>query len=333
MKYTEALQKRADWRDTIKEYGSKINFGPLNEKLRREITEPQARAAADTAFDQMKNNLIDYGIPALAGAGIAGIGAYSVAEWINSHRKKQNETDAEVLPSKLLASLAAAGGALGGVMLYDRYGKRASYGDIPSVPDPALEVSQEEQEALEDPSNSKKKKKEKTPDKIKQMIYAQNAKNRRDQMKSASLTYSKVAEVMENTSDPTPGQEWDSFQMSRVNPGVSFMWDDEKRQYMPVQYDDAKKTNVPYTGKINQPAPLTEEQQWNRQMYIRRKQMPMATTTNGTTTTTQGQGTFSRGQFAPQPTNFTTPKPATPVQPPQYRQPDMTVKDTEFSFR
>lgn len=329
MKYTEALQKRADLVDTLKEYGSKINFGALNDKVRTEITEPQARAAADASFDQMKNNLIDYGIPALAGAGIAGVGAYSVAEWINAHRKKQKETDSEALPSKLLASLAAAGGALGGVMLYDRYGKRASYGDIPAVPDPSLEVSQDEQEALEDPSNSKKKKKEKTPDKIKQMIYAQNAKNRRDQMKSASLTYSKVADLMGNTSDPTPGQEWDSTRMAFANPGVSFMWDDEKRQYMPVQYDAAKQTNVPYTGKINQPAPLTEDQRWDRDIYIRSKQMPMTTTTNGTTTTTQGQGTFSRGQFVQQPTNFTAPKPVTPVQPPQYRQADTTVKDVE----
>lgn len=331
MKYTEALQKRAGIMDTISEYGSKINFGPLNDKLRREITEPQARAAADASFDQFKNNLIDYGMPALAGAGIAGLGAYSVAEWINERRKKQKETDSEALPSKLLASLAAAGGALGGVMLYDRYGKRASYGDIPTVPDPSLEVSPEEQEALEDPSNSKKKKKEKTPDKIKQMIYAQNAKNRRDQMKSASLTYSKVADLMGNTNDPTPGQEWDSFQMANANPGVSFMWDDEKRQYMPVQYDAAKKTNVPYTGKINQPAPLTEDQRLDRKIYIRSKRMPMTTTTNGTTTTTQGQGTFSRGQFAPQQTNFTSPDPVTPVQPPQYRQADTKIEEGEWS--
>lgn len=328
MKYTEALQKRAGLRDTAADLMGKINLGPLNDKLRTEITEPQARAAADASFDQMKNNLISYGMPALAGAGVAGLGAYSVAEWINEHRKKQKGTDSEVLPSKLLASLAAAGGAIGGVMLYDRYGKQASYGDIPVVPDPALEVSPEEQEALEDPSNNKKKKKEKTPDKIKQMIYAQNAKVRHEQMKSASLTYSKVAELMGNTSDPTPGQEWDSFRMANANPGVSFMWDDEKRQYVPHTYDQTQKTNVPYTGKINQPAPLTEDQQWDRQMYIKRKQMPTTTTTTGNTTTTTGNGTFRFGQYQPN-TQFTTPQPVKPVQPPQYRQLDTTVEDVE----
>lgn len=310
----------------------KSNTGKINDHIRRTYVEPQARAATDASFNQMKNNLIDYGIPALAGAGIAGIGAYSVAEWINERRKKQKETDSEALPSKLLASLAAAGGALGGIMLYDRYGKKASYGDIPVVPDPSLEVSPEEQEALEDPSNSKKKKKkkEKTPDKIKQMIYAQNAKERYEQMKSASLTYSKVAEFF-GKSRPTPEQEWDVGHMSFANPDVSFMWDDEKSQYMPMQWDDTKKTNVPYTGKINQPAPLTRSQRMDRENYIRSKQMPMTTTLNGTTTTTQGQGTFSRGKFVPQQTNFTTPNSVTPVQPPtsQYRQPDNQVEDVE----
>lgn len=252
MKYTEALQKRADLRYTAADLMGKINLGPLNDKIRTEITEPQARAAADASFNQMKNNLINYGIPALTGAGVAGLGVYSVAEWINEHRKKQKGTDSEVLPSKLLASLAAAGGALGGVMLYDRYGKKASYGDIPVVPDPALEVSPEEQEALEDPSNSKKKKKEKTPDKIKQMIYAQNAKTRREHMKSASLTYSKVAETMGNNTN-------------------------------------------------NQ-------------------------------TTTQGNGTIKVEQSTQTP-KFTTPKPVQPVQPPQYRQADTTVKDTESSVK
>lgn len=330
MKYTEALQKRAVLEGAKQWFVDKYNqvADKTNQHIQSRYVEPQARAASDAAFDHMKNNLINYGIPALAGAGVAGIGAYSVAEWINERRKKQKETDSELLPSKLLASLAAAGGAIGGVMLYDRYGKKASYGDIPVVPDPSLEVSPEEQEALEDPSNSKKKKKEKTPDKIQQMIYAQNAKKRHEQMKSASLTYSKVADLMGNTTDPTPGQEWDSFRMAHANPGVSFMWDAEKRQYVPHTYDKTQKTNVPYTGKINQPAPLTEDQQWDRKMYIRSKQMPMTSTTTGSTTTTQGNGTFRFGQYT-QDTNFTTPKPVQPVQPPQYRQADTTVKDVE----
>lgn len=329
MKYTEALQKRAVLEGAKQWFVDKYNqvADKTNKHIQSRYVEPQARAASDAAFDHMKNNLINYGIPALAGAGVAGIGAYSVAEWINERRKKQKATDSEVLPSKLLASLAAAGGAIGGVMLYDRYGKKASYGDIPVVPDPALEVSPEEQEALEDPSNSKKKKKEKTPDKIQQMIYAQNAKKRHEQMKSASLTYSKVAEFFAK-GRPTPEQEWDVGRMSFANPGVSFMWDDEKRQYVPTTYDQTQKTNVPYTGKINQPAPLTEDQQWDRKMYIRSKQMPMTSTTTGSTTTTQGNGTFRFGQYT-QDTNFTTPKPVQPVQPPQYRQADTTVKDVE----
>lgn len=337
MKYTEALQKRADW---LSDFGRKINLGSLNDKLKKEITEPQARAAADASFDQMKNNLVSYGIPALAGAGVAGIGAYSVAEWINEHRKKQKETDSEVLPSKLLASLAAAGGAIGGVMLYDRYGKKASYGDIPVVPDPALEVSPEEQEALEDPSKSKKKKKEKTPDKIKQMIYAQNAKTRREQMKNASLTYSKVAALMKQAdeyewwtkpnqateyavfekrgpTDPTKQQEAEVWGKAWNNPGVAFTWDDDSRQYIPTQYDKNLKTNVPYKGNINTPAPATNSQSWDRWGSTQPKQAPATPSTN-----TQGQG-------IPPKTNFTTPKPVQPVQPPQYRQADTTVKDVE----
>lgn len=254
MKYSEVFTKVAEKPSVVKTITTLVgdkyigNVDKVNDHIRRTYVEPQARAATDASFDQLKNNLVNYGIPALAGAGVAGLGAYSVAEWINEHRKKQKATDAEVLPSKLLASLAAAGGAIGGVMLYDRYGKKASYGDIPVVPDPALEVSPEEQEALEDPSKSKKKKKEKTPDKIKQMIYAQNAKTRREQMKNASLTYSKVAEAMVNTTN-------------------------------------------------NQ-------------------------------TTTQGNGTVKFDQSTQTP-KFITPKPVQPVQPPQYRQADTTVKDMD----
>lgn len=296
-----------------------------NDYVRKNYTEPQAQAATDAATREVLATAGEYALPVLTGASTVGLTTHGLVEWFNSKRKAGEYK----LPTGLLTMIATLGGGTLGGYLWNRYGKKASAGDIPIEVDPSQEVSEEDQEALTDPQGKKKKKKKELPSNITQMIYAQNAKKRYDSMKAASLTYSKVAELMGSTNDPTPGQEWDSFRMANANPGVSFMWDDDKRQYMPVQYDAAKKTNVPYNGKINQPAPLTEDQRWDRQMYIRRKQMPMTTTTNGTTTTTQGQGTFSRGQFVPQPTNFTTPKPVTPVQPPQYRQADTTVKDVE----
>lgn len=297
-----------------------------NDYVRKNYAEPQAQAATDAATREALATAGEYALPVLTGAGAMGLTTHGLVEWFNSKRK-----DGEYkLPTGLLTMIATFGGGTLGGYLWNRYGKRAS-ADIPIEVDPSKEVSEEDQEALTDPQGKKKKKKKELPSNITQMIYAQNAKQRYNSMKTAALTYSKVAELMGSTSDPTPEQEWDSFRMANANPGVSFMWDDTKRQYMPVQYDAAKKTNVPYTGKINQPAPLTEDQRWDRKIYIRSKRMPMTTTTNGTTTTTQGQGTFSRGQFVPQPTNFTAPKPVTPVQPPasQYRQPDNKVEDVE----
>jgi hypothetical protein len=298
-----------------------------NDYVRKNYAEPQAQAAADAATREALATVGEYALPVLTGAGAIGLTTHGLVDWFNSKRK-----DGEYkLPTGLLTMIATLGGGTLGGYLWNQYGKKAS-ADIPIEVDPSKEVSEEDQEALTDPQGKKKKKKKELPSNITQMIYAQNAKKRYDSMKSASLTYSKVAELMGNTSDPTPGQEWDSFRMANANPGVSFMWDDEKRQYVPHTYDQTQKTNVPYTGKINQPAPLTEDQQWDRQMYIKRKQMPTTTTTSGNTTTTTGNGTFRFGQYQPD-TQFTTPKPVQPVQPPQYRQLDTTVKDTEFSFR
>lgn len=299
---------------------------PVNAYIKKNYTEPQAQAATGEATRKALSTVGEYALPVLTGAGAVGLATNGLIEWFNSKRK-----DGEYkLPTGLLTMIATLGGGTLGGYLWNRYGKKAS-ADIPVEVDPSKEVSKEEQEALTDPQGKKKKKKKELPSNITQMIYAQNAKERYEQMKSASLTYSKVAELMGSTSSPTPGQEWDSTHMAFANPGVSFMWDDAKRQYMPVQYDAAKKTNVPYTGKLNKPAPLTEDQRWDRKIYIRSKRMPMTTTTNGTTTTTQGQGTFSRGQFVPQRTNFSNPNPVTPVQPPasQYRQPDNKVEDVE----
>lgn len=257
MTYKEVLQKRAFTGDdtTNKDVSLWRRLQQsVNDHVRTKYTEPQAAAATDATIDKVINRIGEYASPVLAGAGIAGIATHAISEQLN--KKRNNEgVQGEMLPTRLLTTLAAIGGGIGGGYLYDKYVKTAAYGDLPTEVTPDMEVPEQEQEALEDPSNSKKKKKkkEKTPDTIKQMIYAQNAKTRHEHMKSASLTYSKVAELMGSTSEPTPGQEWDLTRMTFANPGVSFMWDDEKRQYMPMQWDDVKKTKVPYTVKINPP--------------------------------------------------------------------------------
>lgn len=124
--------------------------------------------------------------------------------------------------------------------------------------------------------------------------------------------------------DPTPGQEYDSFRMAFSNPGVAFTWDDQKHQYVPIQYDQTKKTNVPYTGEITRPAPLTRDQRLDRKMYIRSKAIPPETTTQATSdgvrSVTQGSGTFRFGRPV---TNTNSTAPA--------RQPDTKIQEGEWS--
>lgn len=158
--------------------------------------------------------------------------------------------------------------------------------------------------------------------------------------KHASLTYSDVAALQKQAdeydwwtkpnqateyaafekrgpTDPTKQQEAEVFRMAWDNPGVAFTWDDNSRKYIPTQYDKNLKTNVPYKGNINTKAPATGAKSWDRWGSTQPKQAPAAPSTN-----TQGM---------PPKTNFTTPKPVTPVQPPQYRQADTKIKEGEWS--
>lgn len=249
MKYTEVLTKKAFTWDDIKQKIAQ-GFGDLQQStadyVRTSYTEPQSSAATDAAINKALTRIGEYAPSVLTGAGIAGVATHSISEWLNKKRKAEGERG-DALPTRLLTTLAAIGGGIGGGYLYDKYIKTASYGDLPTEVTPDMEVPAEEQEALTDPSGKKKKKKNKKkqlPENITQMIYAQNAKKRREHIKSASLTYSKFAEVM------------------------------------------------------------------------------------GNTTTPQGNGTIKFGQSTQTP-KFTTPKTLQPVQPPQYRQADTTIKSLE----
>lgn len=198
----------------------------VNDHVRTNFIEPQAAAATtaatDAAIDNVINRIGEYGLPVLAGAGIAGIATHSISEWLNEKRRNKG-VHGETLPTRLLTTLAAIGGGIGGGYLYDKYVKTAAYGDLPTEVTPDMEVPEEEQEELTDPSGKKKKnKKKQLPENIQQMIYAQNAKKRREHMKEASLTYSNVAEIMGNTKGTLPTQGNGTFRLDPSTQNTKF---------------------------------------------------------------------------------------------------------------